>query len=569
MANKKYKKGMTDAAKAYFAFGSKQENALEHILHEVRDRNDMLDENVTNLYQYLQSNEKATLYSVYTPNDIADMEAEEKLFLLGALITLTTDKTPTIEQQKFIRAIRKYLDITDIPDSVELTNVENIESLNVQKAIYQVVLEYLILQDGENYAETELQEEFLSSFSLNEKARQTIANHVEILFAATGAEGITEKYGYVAEESTVTVIDDTAIEATEKERQAVLLALEFGFSPAQYYDAIPLSDYLWICGGYVEEQHAIINIITGESDSINWLNIKPTSNYVVCGNQCCVEYDHAIYFIDFENKTTKKIVAFETKTSITVIGMNTEYIVLYTGETKLYKISEGTTEDVACCGDSVIFEDNCIYFVDQGQIQKYNLTSKTTEKIFSIDAIKSDEIKKRFGGRSYEGQGCIVDSLIYNNRFYVLGVFDGKYSAKRHYIYSFDLFDKNNYKLEADNIIVDQEDFVHQQKTIVKHESGWLFVTEKNETDVEMHPAYILKIFDCITNQITEIATNCGYTGIITSGVLIKKIKLLLHPSSAIKWGNYVFYGHGINQMQTRPACIAIDKPMEVIFISK
>ena len=36
MFNKKYKKGMADAAKAYEAFGKKQEDALKHILEEVR-----------------------------------------------------------------------------------------------------------------------------------------------------------------------------------------------------------------------------------------------------------------------------------------------------------------------------------------------------------------------------------------------------------------------------------------------------------------------------------------------------------------------------------------------------
>ena len=36
MFNKKYKKGMADAAKAYEAFGQKQADAIKHILEEVR-----------------------------------------------------------------------------------------------------------------------------------------------------------------------------------------------------------------------------------------------------------------------------------------------------------------------------------------------------------------------------------------------------------------------------------------------------------------------------------------------------------------------------------------------------
>ena len=80
MFNRKYKKGMADAAKAYKAFGEKQEAALKHILEEVRQgKREMqsvleeLDGHIDNLYDYLQSKEKATLYTVYTPFDLKEL----------------------------------------------------------------------------------------------------------------------------------------------------------------------------------------------------------------------------------------------------------------------------------------------------------------------------------------------------------------------------------------------------------------------------------------------------------------------------------------------------------------
>ena len=62
MFNAKYKKGMADAAKAYEAFGEKQEAALNHILEEVRQGKKTLEAaiaelngNLDGLYNHLLS----------------------------------------------------------------------------------------------------------------------------------------------------------------------------------------------------------------------------------------------------------------------------------------------------------------------------------------------------------------------------------------------------------------------------------------------------------------------------------------------------------------------------------
>lgn len=201
MFNKKYKKGMKDAAKAYEAFGEKQEKALEVILEELRSGNidiktaiDNLDGNINSLYEYLNSQELAKLYTVYTPFDIKHLKDNEKLFLGGALLKLTMDRTPTDAQQIYLNAVLKYLSLKEPPFGVDLFAIENIEEINAQKAIYQTVLEYLILQDGNHYDETEVQQEFLDSFCLNLRSRETIAKHVEILYSSTGSTGLSEKY---------------------------------------------------------------------------------------------------------------------------------------------------------------------------------------------------------------------------------------------------------------------------------------------------------------------------------------------------------------------------------------
>ena len=77
MFNKKYKKGIADAAKAYEAFGQKQSDAIKYILEEVRQgKRDLeavlreLNGNIDGIYDYLQSKEKAKVYTVYTPFDL-------------------------------------------------------------------------------------------------------------------------------------------------------------------------------------------------------------------------------------------------------------------------------------------------------------------------------------------------------------------------------------------------------------------------------------------------------------------------------------------------------------------
>lgn len=219
MFNKKHKKGIADAAKAYEVFGQKQADALEHILEEVRQgKRDMdavlkeLNGNIDSLYDHLQSKEKAKLYTVYTPFDIKNLDQQARLFLAGALLRLTADRTPNEYQQNYFRAVQKYLEIKEPPFGTEPLAVEEIEDIPSQKAILQTVLEYLRLQDGDSYDETELQQEFLDAFSVNAKARKEIVEHVELLYTATGAAGLAEKYGYVPEEDPAELEASTNIE---------------------------------------------------------------------------------------------------------------------------------------------------------------------------------------------------------------------------------------------------------------------------------------------------------------------------------------------------------------------
>lgn len=304
MFNRKYKKGMADAAKAYEAFGKKQEEALNHILEEVRVRKlDMeedikqLNGNIDGLYDYLRSKDKAKLYTVYTPFDIKELKEEEKLFTVGALVSLTRDMVPTENQQNYLRAVQKYLNVIEPPFGVDPMAIENFENITTQKAILQVILEYLRLQDGDCYDETELQQSFLDAFSVNPKSRREIIDHVELLYIATGAKGLAEKYGYVPEDdlnmtASVSEINgcqsdectsETPFDITKEFADTIFNCSSFSALDGIQGGAIETQDYIY-------SQEILFNKKTGEMAILSGKNLPETTGpyrdlYGVIGNK--------------------------------------------------------------------------------------------------------------------------------------------------------------------------------------------------------------------------------------------------------------------------------------------
>ena len=206
--NKKmYKKGLADAMQAYEGFSEKQKAALEQMRREVENGNKKLEDALAGLgdelngiYQYLNAKEKAALYHLNTPLDIKKMELEEQQLLLAVLYQLAEDEGSSLNdiQRSYIRSVQRYLGITNPQTSADLSVVGEIDSLDVQKSMLQVVLEFFYLQDSEEI--TDAQADFLGNFSVNKKQAMTIENCVSRLYNAVGAIGIAEKFGVQAEE---------------------------------------------------------------------------------------------------------------------------------------------------------------------------------------------------------------------------------------------------------------------------------------------------------------------------------------------------------------------------------
>lgn len=228
---KMYKKGLEDAMHAYQDFGKKQEEAIKKLREEVQSGNkkieDMLNEigeDINGVYDYLTDQEKATLYHLCTPKDIKELDEAERRLLVAVLYQLANDEggwNLTDYQKKYVRSVQKYLEITNPQTEIDLSAIENIDSIDSQKVILQVVLEFMYLQDTDEISDP--QEEFLGYFSLNKKQAEQIEQYVAKLYNTVGAEGICEKYGFVEN------VDDL-LEESENSEPKVNTDIDF------YYD---------------------------------------------------------------------------------------------------------------------------------------------------------------------------------------------------------------------------------------------------------------------------------------------------------------------------------------------
>lgn len=210
MSKKDYKKGMADAMSAYQEFGKKQEAAIQHVEGEVArtaDKVEHLGDQIGNVVDYISDQEKAALYRLNTPVDIADLENAEKRMLLAILYQLSAMEEPTEMQQTYLRAIQQYLKIYNPQTEIDLESVENIEDISAQKAVLQTVLEFFYLgSHPKTYTEEQL--DFLDCFQVNRKTREEISGHIDAIVSAVGTNGLAEKYGFVPEENSVCSYQD-------------------------------------------------------------------------------------------------------------------------------------------------------------------------------------------------------------------------------------------------------------------------------------------------------------------------------------------------------------------------
>lgn len=574
--SKKYKKGMADAAKSYTEFGKKQEDALNFILEEVRQGRKSLEEavqalngNLDGLYEHLKSKEKAHLYTVYAPFDIKKLGEQERLFLVGALYRLTIDKTPNDNQQNYLRAVQKYLDIKEPPFGVDPMAIENIEDIPTQKAIFQTVLEFLRLQDGDCYDETDLQNDFLDCFSINAKNRQAIFEHVELLYNATGAKGLTEKYGYVPEDDADEGDGTSATEATREKGMSAELAKKI---------------YQWLdnsrstCGlNYIEtidcvatnykEDHfdrgtlRTMNKHTGVehifSDVDPYLLFDGYESSVITGNTV-IHPKH-----DGSGNITLFCAESGEYHTVHVFEQNPE-VLAADGESFVLKCHNGGILTVDGNGKQIIINDRCDYaFFYCGAI--YGLRREGNKCILFHILPGTNQTRRvlcvETGGGDFWVQSCAV----YGEKLYLLvRTGDLEYGRNKYSIFAVDLEQPTTLRPVKENIVI-WDKGISGARLCYSCSCGWVFVSEKDNSQHIYFPEYNITFFSFETEETTVIAKGCGYDSEYKAHVF-SKTETLHYVNKLHVIGDYVFYQKGeyVIGGGTTFAMVSVHEPMSV-----
>lgn len=568
MSIRSYKRGAVDTMRAFQDFISKQENASKYVADEIRsvaDKVSKLGESYECLIDHISQKEKEVIYKFSIPDDIRELDEFNKNLLMGILYLLGNEKDPTIEQQIYLNGIQRYMGIKNVVNDIDVSVLGTINDLNIHKILFRIVLEYLVLQKGKAYDETEFQKYILDMFSVNDIFKKETIDSIEITIKVLGLKGFSEKFGKLedfermdAEQERKTTADKELKEQQKKqnEKASALLALKENVTD-QYKSAYALKDYLWINS---REENIIINKNSSEKENCNWLPSGMFCDYAVCDNLCCViNREKNCYLIDFEKKIFRSL-NFDVGELIT---MNYDFIIgVVTGsEIWIYNLLTDTVNKIHHYCNSVDLKDNKIYFANYDTVYEYILKTQELIKILSLEEIADDETKQRLG-LGYPNCGTIEDTLFYDNKLFVLARSTdyNNYPVKRHYIYSFDL-ESNGYQLDADNILI-YDKYGGMQKC----DAGWLIITEESERACAIEPKLELKLFTCEEKQLIKLAENCGKVSELESGFIKKKTELLYFPSCPIKWGKYVFFEHDARSYHSVPAFVSIEEPMKIYF---
>ncbi|WP_066894680.1 hypothetical protein [Clostridium nigeriense] len=217
MSTKDFKRGMEAGAKPFYEKFNEVSEVTKKIGKEINTKIDSLDEVVDVIIDDLTSMKKKEIYDLNTKLDINEcLDNEEKELLSALLINISNLwATNNSYQQKFIRSVNSYIGVKNPQVSIDLSSIENIENLNSQKAIFQVITEYLFLEYGdfEFLQNEEYEKNLFEYFNINKRGIKEIIECIKVIYNATGFEGIAEKYGYVVEEE---IVDSSISNEVEK-----------------------------------------------------------------------------------------------------------------------------------------------------------------------------------------------------------------------------------------------------------------------------------------------------------------------------------------------------------------
>lgn len=203
MSTKDFKRGMEAGAKPFNDKFNQTSQAINKVGGQISEKIDSLNGVMDEVIDDLNSIKKKEIYDLNTKFDLKkDLDDAEKELLAALLITISNSGAENnTYQQKFIRSVNSYIEINNPQLSIDVSNIENVDNLSSQKAILQVIMEYLFLEYGNFEFLEDYEESLFDYFNVNKKGVNEIKECIKVIYNATGFEGIAEKYGYVVEEN--------------------------------------------------------------------------------------------------------------------------------------------------------------------------------------------------------------------------------------------------------------------------------------------------------------------------------------------------------------------------------
>lgn len=228
MSKKSFEAGLEAGAKPFEEKFSKQATAFEKTADRLDEKLDSIKDGVDVLMDDALARERKEIYGINTVYDIKSMDNTERILTVSLLYALAKRFEANEYQKKYIRSVQQYLNLKNIQPSETLTGADSVKNIDDQKAILQVVMEYLFLEcfsfdflDDENY------EELFDSFNINRRGFREVESAIENIYQAVGAEGLAEKYGELSEEpdesieenATINSLPVEELDALEKEAE--------------------------------------------------------------------------------------------------------------------------------------------------------------------------------------------------------------------------------------------------------------------------------------------------------------------------------------------------------------
>lgn len=290
MTTKDFKKGVNEASQSFENKFIDQEkrvlNQVDNLSDKIDDVSNVMDEIIDIAEEQdrkINGAEKRRLYNVEEKTDIGLLEEYERKLLCG-LIVATSNKFGKLneKQQKFITSVFQYINIIEPDVNVTFEAVENIDNINIQKAILRVLMELMFLKNN-NFNFMDNFEEVLQYFSINKKGISEIKEYIQKIYDIVGVQGLCEKYGYVEE-----IEEDSNDAEIERELMPLLISepivvdideiLEFN-----YKDIIIEAPIL--CEGIIRFNNCKITI----GDNINYDVSDDIKQYISNYSIVCLE----------------------------------------------------------------------------------------------------------------------------------------------------------------------------------------------------------------------------------------------------------------------------------------